>query len=177
MNSNSRIVIVGTSGAGKSTFARKLSTKFGLKDIELDALFWGPNWTQAPESEFRKSIENAMANSQGWVVHGNYGKVRDMTWKRATTLIWLNYSRRLVLWRVLKRSVTRIINREILWSGNRETFRKTFLSKDSILLWSFQTYRLRKEQYENLTKDPEYSHLNIIGFTDPREVDSFLKNL
>jgi len=170
-------MVVGTSGSGKSTFSRKLSEKLGLKDIELDALFWGPGWMQTAQIEFRLKIERATADSRGWVIHGNYGKVRDLTWKKATTLIWLDYSRRVVFWRVLKRSVGRILTREPLWSGNKETFRKTFLSKDSILLWSFQTYKIRKEQYEELTRTPEFSHLNIVRFKTPCEAERFLANV
>jgi adenylate kinase family enzyme len=177
LTSNSRVMVVGTSGSGKSTFSRRLSAKLGLKDIELDALFWGPDWTQTPQPEFRLKIERAMEDHSGWVIHGNYSKVRDITWKKATTLVWLDYSRRVVFWRVFKRSVTRILTREPLWSGNTETFRKTFLSKDSILLWSFQTYKLRKEQYEELTKASEFSHLNIIRFKDPGEAAKFLAEL
>lgn len=174
LDSSSRVMVVGTSGAGKSTLARKLSEKLGLEDIELDALFWGPNWTQTPLPEFRAKIEGATSGSQGWVIHGNYGKVRDLTWKKATHLIWLDYSREVVFWRVFKRSLVRILTREPLWSGNRESFRKTFLSRDSILLWSFQTYGLRKEQYELLIKDPEYSHLKIVRFKSPSETENFL---
>lgn len=43
----SRVVIVGTSGAGKSTLARALAKRLGVADIELDALHWEPQWTQA----------------------------------------------------------------------------------------------------------------------------------
>ena len=59
----SRILVVGTSGSGKSTFAGNLSRIFGLKDIELDALFWKANWTQSDPEEFRDKIARAIGKA------------------------------------------------------------------------------------------------------------------
>ncbi len=39
-----RIVVVGTSGAGKTTFARSMAVRLGLPHIELDAINWQPGW-------------------------------------------------------------------------------------------------------------------------------------
>jgi len=172
---SSRILVVGTSGSGKTTLARVLASRFQLTNIELDALFWGPNWTQASQATFRGRIENAMALNEGWVIHGNYGKVRDLTWRRANIVIWLDYSLPVVFWRVLKRSLVRIVTNESLWAGNRETFRKTFFSKDSILLWSLQTYRLRKRQYEELLQMPTHAHIRILRFKTPKQTERFLR--
>lgn len=170
----SRVVIVGTSGAGKSTLARALAKRLGVADIELDALHWEPRWTQAAPEVFRARIEAAMAAAPGWVVHGNYSKVNDLTVGRASVLIWLDYSRPVVFWRVLKRSVLRILTREELWAGNRETFRKTFLSRDSILKWSWDTYPLRKKRYAEFVRSPEAAHLAVHRFTHPRQAEEFL---
>lgn len=176
LDSNSRVIVVGTSGSGKSTLARRLSQKLEIKDIELDDLNWGPNWTPRPHAEFRAGIEQATAGSSGWVIHGNYSKVRDLTWAKATHLIWLDYPRRVVFWRVFKRSLYRILTRQVLWSGNRESFSKTFFSRDSILLWSFQTYSVRKKQYEALTRAPEYSHLKVARLKDSGQAEVLLKS-
>jgi adenylate kinase family enzyme len=176
-NTHSKILVVGTSGSGKSTLARKLASMFQLTDIELDALFWEPNWTEVSQPVFRERIEQAMVKNPGWVVHGNYSKVRDLTWGRADTVIWLDYSLPVVLWRVTKRSIARIITNEALWSGNRESFKKTFCSRESIILWSLQTYHLRKQQYETLIQDPANNHLQIIRMRSPIETNAFLRRL
>ena len=94
---------------------------------------------------------------QGYVIHGNYNKVKDLTWGNVDTVIWLDYSRVVVMWRVLKRTIGRIITKEELWAGNKETFRKSFLEKDSILLWAWTTYKKRKEQYFLMVKENPYS--------------------
>jgi adenylate kinase family enzyme len=176
-NSHSRILIVGTSGSGKSVLARKLAARFALTDIELDALFWEPNWTQASAPVFRARIEAAMAKNAGWVIHGNYSKVRDLTWGGSETVIWLDYPLAVVLWRVMKRSVLRIISREPLWSGNRESLRKTFFSRDSIILWALETHDRNRRQYEGLIQDQSYSHLRVIRLKTPGETERFFVGL
>ena len=96
-----------------------------------------------------------MNEAQGWVIHGNYEKTRHLSWKEATHLIWLDYSVLLIFYRVLKRSILRIIKGEELWNGNHESFFKPFLTKESIILWMIKTYPLRKKQYEELTSSED----------------------
>ncbi|MBN0386682.1 (d)CMP kinase, partial [Pseudomonas aeruginosa] len=43
------INVVGTSGSGKSTLARRLAHRLELPWIELDRLYWRPNWQGAPD--------------------------------------------------------------------------------------------------------------------------------
>ncbi len=175
LSQNSKVLVVGTSGSGKSTLARRLSKELKLRDIELDALFRKENWQQSDQQEFRQKIQDALAGDSGFVIHGNYGKVRDLTWGNAEFVIWLDYSRSLVMWRVLKRSLLRILKNEVLWAGNKESFKKTFLSQDSIILWSWKTYELRRQQYAELMTSAEYSHIKVLRFNQPSQVGNFLK--
>lgn len=176
-NKSSKILVVGTSGSGKSTLARDLSKKIGVSDIELDQLFWKANWTQSEPEEFRQKIMNAISNGNGFVIHGNYNKVRDLTWGNSNIVIWLDYTRSIVMWRVFKRSVLRILKNEKLWAGNKESLRKTFFSKDSIILWAWNTYDLRRQQYEELIKNSEFKNLKIIRFQHPSEAEKFIKSI
>ena len=86
-----RVVVVGTSCSGKTTFSRTLSQRLNVAHIELDALYWGPNWTARAPDEFRANVCQA-TEATAWVCDGNYSLVRDLVWERANTLIWLNYS-------------------------------------------------------------------------------------
>lgn len=171
LTQTSKILIIGTSGSGKSTLARKLALKLGVPDIELDALFWKENWQPSEPEEFRTKIKGALNQSQGFVIHGNYNKVRDLTWGNSQLVIWLDYPKSLVMYRVLKRSILRILKQETLWAGNKESIKKTFFSKDSILLWAWQTYALRKKQYEELARLPEYQNVTLLRFKSPREAE------
>ncbi|WP_428001083.1 hypothetical protein [Acidovorax sp.] len=78
-----RYVIVGTSGAGKSTFAAALVQATGCPHIELDALYWGPEWTAVPHEQFEARVRSA-TEGECWVADGNYTALREVLWGRAT---------------------------------------------------------------------------------------------
>lgn len=148
-NNMLRVAVIGTSGAGKTTFARRLAQITGGLHIELDAIHWQPNWVELPQEELRERVSRA-ATQERWVIDGNYSKVRDLIWRRATHIVWLNYPFLTVFTRVLYRTVRRLIIREVLFAGNRESFRSTFLSRDSILRWMLTTYGRNRRQYRAL---------------------------
>lgn len=177
LDRTSRILVIGTSGSGKTTLAEKLSARLGIKNIELDALFWKENWTQSTTEEFRRKISDSIKEAEGYVLHGNYNKVQDLTWGNVDTVIWLDYSRVIVMWRVIKRTIGRILSKEELWAGNRETFRKSFLEKDSIVLWAWNTYGKRKAQYSMMVKENPYRISKFIIMKSPREANAFLKGI
>lgn len=176
LTQQSKILIIGTSGSGKSTLARQLCKTYHLKDIELDALHWKPNWTETPLDEFRIKITEAIQKSpHGFVIHGNYNKVRDLTWQNSDTIIWLDYPKSLVMYRVIKRSLLRILKNETLWGTNKESFIQNFFTKDSIILWAWNTYEIRKKQYEALIENPEYINKKIIRIKSQKELDALFK--
>src|SRR6476469_9295606 len=127
-----RIAVVGTSGSGKTTLARQISQILAIRHVELDALHWEPNWTEAPKDLFRDRVLQALSGDS-WVVDGNYNTVRDIFWGRAHTIVWLDYSLPVMLSRVVRRTLRRVLMQEELWSGNRETWQTT-LSRESIIL-------------------------------------------
>ena len=66
-----RISVVGSTGTGKTTVAREISIRLTLPHIELDALYWGNNWTGVPDDVFRTRVTDAI-RAERWVVDGNY---------------------------------------------------------------------------------------------------------
>ena len=134
-----RVVVVGITSSGKSTLGASIAELLGVAFIELDALHWRPGWVAEDATVFRSKVDGATAGGR-CVVAGNYSQIRDLTWGRADTIVWLDFSFRLILWRLTRRTVRRIVTKEELWNGNRETFRASFMSKDSLYVWLFQTY-------------------------------------
>jgi adenylate kinase family enzyme len=175
-NSMRRIVVVGTSGSGKTMLARQLGELLNIPSTELDALHWEPDWTPALLSVLRERVDAALS-VDAWVVDGNYSKVRDLTWGRADTVVWLDYSLWVVMTRIVRRTVTRLLSREELYSGNRERFKTTFFSRDSILLWSLQTHYKNRRRYTELMSQPEYAHLNIVRLRSPQATQAWLVRL
>ena len=112
-----RVVVVGSSCAGKTTLARSLARRSRVPHTELDSLYWGPGWTPVPPEEFRSRVRDVAAEPS-WIVDGNYSVVRDIVWSRATALIWLGLSFPLVFSRALRRTFERIATQEKLFAGN-----------------------------------------------------------
>lgn len=169
-----RIVVIGTSCSGKTTFAHRLAEIIDAPWYELDRLHWLPDWEPRPLDEFRRLVaENA--SQDRWVIDGNYGdKVRDIVWTRATNIVWLNYSFSITFSRALRRTIKRLWTQEILFSGNQESWQTQFFKRDSILLWVITSYGRRRREYPEILKKPMYAHLKVFDFRHPAEAVEFL---
>ena len=157
-----RIVVVGTTGAGKTTLARRIAALLELPHIELDAINWQSGWrdlTRHDPEEFVRRVTEAI-QAEAWVVDGNYGPVRDRVWQRATHLVWLDYERPVIMARVICRSFLRAVLRTELWAGNRERWRQ-MLRPSHPIWWAWSTWdRRRRETAERLTRK-EYARLVV----------------
>jgi len=173
-----RIVVIGSTSSGKSTLAEKLAKRFDFKYIDLDALHWGPNWTEAPLEVFRERVETAI-QSPAWVVAGNYHVVRDLIWAKAELVIWLDYSFPRIFWQLTRRTFTRWWRRELLWGTNYENLwmHFKFWSEESLYHWLFKTYWRRRREYPEILALPEHQHLKVMRFGSPRETDEWLRQL
>ncbi|HSK93841.1 MAG TPA: adenylate kinase [Candidatus Angelobacter sp.] len=170
-----RINVVGTSCSGKTTLARSLAARLGLPHVELDALFWGPDWTPVEPFTFRQRVERA-ASGDAWVIDGGYSPVRSITWRRAETVVWLDYPMPLVLGRWMRRTVRRIRSGEEFWpgSGNRESVRNA-LRRDGLLWWILRTHRSRRRRLaETLAARPD---LQVVRLRSPREAERWLAGI
>ena len=169
-----RCIVVGTSGAGKTRFARDLASSLALPCIELDALFWEPNWSAAELVTFRQRVA-AATQADAWVVDGNYSSVRAELWPRATHVVWLNFGRFTVFSRIVGRTFWRVASRQKLWAGNQESFAKAFLSRDSILMWSFTTFSKNQLKFAGLRQSSEFGHLQWHELRSPAQARAFLR--
>jgi adenylate kinase family enzyme len=95
-----RIVILGCSGTGKSTLARRLGERLRLPVVHLDALFWEPGWVEAERQLFRSRVAHALAGER-WISDGNYtSRTADLRLPRADLIVWLDQPLWRRLWRV-----------------------------------------------------------------------------
>lgn len=169
-----RVSVVGTSGSGKTTVSRKLAAALDVPMLELDGVFHQPGWTPLPVAAFRHAVEEFIARSDGWVVDGNYGAVRDLVWARADTVVWFDLPRHEVMRRLSWRTVRRGVLRAELWNGNRESLRN-FLSRDperSILVWAWTTHRRKQDRYRAAVHDPAWSHVEFVRIASGKDMRS-----
>lgn len=175
-----KINVVGSSGSGKSTLSQQLSHALGVPHIQLDQLFWRANWQGTPDDEFFAKLETALSTAaEGWVLDGNFNRTRNIKWRDVDIIIWLDYGFGRVFRQSLSRAIGRIVSRKELWpgTGNRESFRKTFMSRDSILWWMLTNWRSNQRRYLADMIDARYRHIRIVRLTHPREADALVKHL
>jgi nicotinate-nucleotide adenylyltransferase len=166
-----RVAVVGSPGAGKTTLARELAAAHGLPHIELDSLFWGLNWTEASREAFRERLVKCLEGGR-WIADGNFAMARDLIWGRATDLLWLDYALPLTLYRLVRRTFSRVGCE--LWNGNRENFRDTLLRRDSLLTFTLRTFRQRRREFATLLASAEYGHLRARRFRTPEDCARWL---
>jgi adenylate kinase family enzyme len=113
-----------------------------------------------------------------WVLDGNFSRTTDIKWEKADTVIWLDFSYLTTFSQLLGRTIKRAIQKDELWpnTGNKESFRKSFFHKSSILMWFFKNYGRNKERYNNVMQSHEHSHLNFVRLKNRKEAREFIEN-
>lgn len=164
-------IVASASSSGKTTLGRELARRLDAPFHELDALNHGPNWTEASSAELRARVEPLLADER-WVVDGSYSsKLGTLVFEHADIVVWLDLPPHVWLPRLLRRTVRRIVRREELWSGNRETFRRAFLSRESLLLFAIRNYpRVRRRNEARLAPFP------TVRLRSRREVERWLES-
>jgi adenylate kinase family enzyme len=165
-----KIAVVGTTGSGKTVLAEQLADYHDVPHVELDALHWGPNWTEPTADEFRARVQAALPDA-GWVVDGHYGgKLGDLVLGQADLVVWLDPPLRTILGRLWTRTLRRIRAGDELWGGNRETWRGAFLSRKSLFVWALKTHFRRRR-----TLSSELAPLNAVRLRSRGEADAWLE--
>lgn len=85
-----KVIIIGSSGAGKSTFARKLRDKTNLPLYYLDMIWHKPDKTNISEKEF-DAILNDIVGRKNWIIDGNYQRTLEMRLRECDTVFLLDF--------------------------------------------------------------------------------------
>ena len=102
IGSAKRIAIIGCGGSGKSTLATLLGPVLGLPVVHLDVHYWNPGWVPTPREEWKNEVEG-LVSRESWIIDGNYGSTMDKRLAASDAVIFLDFPRRICLWRVVKR--------------------------------------------------------------------------
>jgi len=172
-----RIVVYGPTGTGKTTVAARIAQSIGVPHIELDAIFWKPNWTLTPLEQSRADVSSILANHpDGWVFDGNWQGVRDLILPLADTVVWLHPPFHVAFWWLLRRTFTRAWTQELLWGTNRESWRQSFLRRDNILVYHITHWRRTLRRTRQVLQEIPHQ-ASVFDLRSVKEIDEFLASL
>ena len=162
-----KVLVIGSGGAGKSTFAKRLGARLGTEVVHLDSIYWNAGWVETPKAEWAKKVEEILARDR-FIMDGNYSGTLELRLRACDTVVFLDLPRALCFWRVLKRSL-RYWNRSRpdMADGCRENFNLEFLR----WVWSYPE-RTRPKVLEMLNEHAQSK--KIISLRSPKEVEKFL---
>ncbi|MQC27022.1 MAG: adenylate kinase [Chloroflexi bacterium] len=173
MCASKRILVVGTSGAGKTTTAGRIAAHLRIPHTELDAIHWQANWQMLELNEFRRRIQEVVVGD-AWVIDGNYSKVRDLILARADSILYLDLPMWQCVVRLMKRTLRRGFSRQELWASNRESLVTSFFSTDSVIYYAIRTHRRNQEQFRRIEEDPAYAPIKFVRLRSQAEIDGWI---
>lgn len=160
-----RVAVVGSSGAGKTTFARELGRRTGPPVVHLDHLYWKPGWVETPSDEWRVVLVDRLRADE-WMVDGNYGGTFDVRFSRADTIVVIGLSRWRCLSRVLRRTLCNH-GRSIQADGCPERIDMKFLK------WVWRYQKDGRPHLDAAIREHGGAS-TVIELRTPREVAQFL---
>ncbi|MBF2747043.1 AAA family ATPase [Enterobacter bugandensis] len=174
-----KINVIGTSGSGKSTLAKQIANELAIPYIEMDRLYWRPEWQGTPDDEFQEKLEQVLQASPDWVLDGNYNRTRPVKWRNVDVVVWVDYGFVRTLWQAVNRAIKRAWHKHELWpgTGNKESFRRAFFSKESILIWTMKTWRNNRTRYEADLQNPQYGHIRFVHITRRGQAETLIATL
>lgn len=162
--------MIGSGGAGKSTFARQLGEILKIKVIHLDALYWNPGWVKTPSEEWEKKQES-LVKEESWIIDGNFSSSLDIRMEEADTIIFLDFPRTLCLYRAIKRRIKYIgKSRPDMGKGCPEHIDIEFLK----WIWQFPV-KTKPRIMDKIKKHSDGKNVYILK--SPSEIKTFLQNL
>jgi len=174
MVSIQRVRVVGDSGSGKTTFARRLASRLGVPHRELDEVFLGPNWQQRDNDEAVADLRTWLEHhgTDGWVVDGNWNTRIGTLLDDADIIVWLDYSRTVIMTRVIRRTLGRALLRRRTYHGNRERMTAIFRRdpEDNIIMWAWTAY----SHYQQLYGDLAARDTRVVRLASPRQARQWL---
>jgi len=160
-----KIIIIGSGGSGKSTFARELGKKLDLPVIHLDSEFWKPGWVMPEQEEWLKKLDNLLSEPR-WIAEGNYFSSLEFRLNKSDAVIFLDFKRSVCIYRVIKRYfMYRRSTRPCMAAGCGEKIDPVFVK----WLWEFPK-KVRPQMIEILAKYPEKK---IIILRNAQEVNTY----
>lgn len=174
-----RVLVIGTSGSGKSTFAERLAREAGITHLELDLINWRPGWFDRSKEEteaFLADVDEATSQND-WVLAGNYSVTRPIVLPRVTHLVWMDLPLWLVMAQVIPRSIRRASSKDTdVFDGCREDWPR-LIRADHPIRWALSTHHSRRPKYVAAAEKIQAQGGQIFRCTTRHDIDQAHQSL
>lgn len=168
----SKIFIVGSGGAGKSTLADALSERLAVSSYELDEYFWNDGWKISSQKEFLGNVKDIIAKPS-WIIDGNYrGPIFDSVYESACIIIWLNLPKTTVMWRCINRSIRMLLLRRKFYDKDCVP---SFIGSLKALKFIWSTFDARNQFLAQKVNDFDDLGRESIILKTQNEIDEYLQ--
>jgi len=165
-----RVLVIGTSGSGKSTLAQRLAGCLGLPFFASDHFYWETGWKSAASEKVCQQVMEVVQR-EAWVLDGNFDNLRELVWRQADCIIWLDYSLLTIGTRIISRNLRWMLTCRPTWSGNRMTLPRAV----SGIRHALKTYALKKQNFPVWLA--ELPNTTVQHFHTSRETEAWLQSL
>lgn len=169
LNEYKRILVIGSSGSGKSWLSQKLAAMTGLPLIHLDMEYWHPGWVETGREEWdKKQIE--LTAGEAWLIDGNYNRTMELRFQKADMVVFLDINRLRCVFQAMRRM------------GKKRSDLPDFLEEPRPLsLEALEFYSLiwrfpKKDRLNILHLREKYPQVAFIQHKNHREIRQFLKD-
>lgn len=166
-----RIAVIGSPGAGKSWFCKRLGAVLGIPVHHLDMIHWSSGWVAMDRDRFLERQREIVAGV-AWIIDGNYTDSMDIRIEGADTVIFLDINRLWCIgnatWRLLS---SRWVERSDMSEGCEERLNAEFI-RFLRFIWKYPE-RSRPRIWDKLQKAARSK--TVIVLSSRREVIGYLK--
>ena len=167
------MLVYGVTGSGKTTAAARISEATGIPWTAVDDQTHEADWVVVPEDMQRHRFAEICAGDS-WLLDSAYGAWLDVVLLRAELIVALDYPRWVSLRRLVRRSLARAWDKQLICNGNTETWRQLF-SPDSIVVWHFKSFARKRQRIRDWSAQP--GGPRVLRFTTSAALDAWVDSL
>jgi adenylate kinase family enzyme len=165
-----KILVVGYSSSGKSTFSKRLSRFYNIPVLHIDKIFFGPNWIERDKTVVEAEIR-AFMKQDSYIIDGQYRKLAQERFDQADQIFIFDYNRFKCLYGALKRRIKyHNQNRDTIADGCKERLNLSFV-------WWILHGGRKKDSKALLKSYKVQYHDKVIVFKKRKETDQYLRSI
>lgn len=165
-----RVAVIGSPGAGKTTFSRELAKCTGLPLVHLDSEYHLLNKDYENNRDAWIASVAELIRQPSWIIDGNYKSTFELRFGKADTIIFLDYPTHISIWRAFRR---RFEYRNKVRPDMPDTWKEKI---EPSFLWFMATYRRTQTGDVHKMLD-KLSGKNIVVFNHPRDAQRYLNSM